>query len=329
MEFRNARVEDTPDIVKLLKQSLGESLMPKSTGYWKWKHQDNPFGPSPVVLCWEGDSLIGVRAFMRWEWMKQGEVLRAVRAVDTATHPDHQGKGIFKKLTLSLVNECEKDGDHFVFNTPNGQSKPGYLKMGWNEAGKLPIRLELNRPFHVVMNFARNGPQVDTSPESPELLHYISHPDLPNLLRDHHQQTDKVATAASVNYLLWRYAQVPVAKYVAVADEQAGELRGLLIARIKATRLGNELRIADVFLKKGYDGKGIAKTLTSKKKAWKIDYTTLSGTVAANMPGITSILSATLSIGPIVTVRTLALKNLNFLKNFNEWSPSLGDLELF
>lgn len=329
MEFRNARVEDAPDIVKLLKQSLGESLMPKSTGYWKWKHQDNPFGPSPAVLCWDGDLLIGVRAFMRWEWIKQGQVFRAVRAVDTATHPDHQGKGIFKKLTLSLVDQCEKAGDHFVFNTPNGQSKPGYLKMGWNEAGKLPIRLGLNRPFSMVKNFTKNKPQVDTSPESPELMHYIKHPDLPNLLHDHHQQTNKVTTSTSVDYLLWRYTQVPVAKYVALAEEQAGELLGLLIARVKATRLGNELRITDVFLKKGYDGKAIAKTLTSKKKEWKIDYTTLSGTISANMPGIPSIFSATLPIGPIVTIRTLALKDLNFLKNFNQWSPSLGDLELF
>jgi hypothetical protein len=30
---------------------------------------------------------------MRWEFVRGGEVLRAVRAVDTATDPDYQGKG--------------------------------------------------------------------------------------------------------------------------------------------------------------------------------------------------------------------------------------------
>ena len=127
MEVREATEEDIPAIVNLLKQSLGESLMPKSEKYWRWKHLENPFGKSPVLLCWEGKTLIGVRAFLRWEWALQGKVIRAVRAVDTATHPDYQGKGIFKKLTLSLVDTCTKAGDKFVFNTPNKQSKPGYL----------------------------------------------------------------------------------------------------------------------------------------------------------------------------------------------------------
>ena len=35
------------------------------------------------------------RLLMRWEFVAWREVLRAVRAVDTATHPDYQGRGIF------------------------------------------------------------------------------------------------------------------------------------------------------------------------------------------------------------------------------------------
>src|SRR5688500_12323348 len=117
MEIREATEADIPAIVALLKISLGENLMPKSDRYWRWKHLENPFGPSPVLLCWEGGNLIGVRAFMRWRWMWEQKNYHAVRAVDTATHPGHQGKGIFKRLTLSLVERCRHE-DHFVFNTP-------------------------------------------------------------------------------------------------------------------------------------------------------------------------------------------------------------------
>ena len=103
MEIREATESDIPDIVALLKKSLGESLMPKTEAYWRWKHLINPFGTSPVLLCWENDKLVGVRAFMRWEWHKGEQVYHALRAVDTATHPEYQGRGLFKK-TYFIVN---------------------------------------------------------------------------------------------------------------------------------------------------------------------------------------------------------------------------------
>jgi len=99
MHVREATPDDIPAIVSLLKVSLGESLMPKSEAFWRWKHVDNPFGKSPVLLACKGDMLIGVRAFMRWEWKRESIIYKSVRAVDTATHPEYYGNGIFKKLT--------------------------------------------------------------------------------------------------------------------------------------------------------------------------------------------------------------------------------------
>ncbi len=61
--------------------------------------------------------------------------VRAVRAVDTATHPDHQGRGIFSTLTPTRSRRCGSRAD-LVFNTPNEKSLPGYLKMGWQIVGQ-------------------------------------------------------------------------------------------------------------------------------------------------------------------------------------------------
>src|SRR5687767_10160893 len=131
MIIRKAEESDIPKIISLLKASLGESLLPKSEAYWKWKHVNNAFGKSPVLLAEEEGICVGVRAFMRWQWKMQGKSLEAVRAVDTATHPDYQGKGIFSKLTTTLLDVCKESQWHLVFNTPNEKSLPGYLKMGW------------------------------------------------------------------------------------------------------------------------------------------------------------------------------------------------------
>lgn len=329
MEVREATEGDIPAIVGLLKISLGESLMPKSERYWRWKHLENPFGASPVLLCWEGSKLIGVRAFMRWEWVNQGQVYRAVRAVDTATHPDHQGKGIFKKLTLSLVDYCKQRGDHFVFNTPNQQSKPGYLKMGWEEAGKLPLHISIRRPFTMLRNFISNADIPNSESENSSLKYYLEHPKLNVLVKDHLRQMKQITTNISVPYLNWRYLDVPVARYVAIGEERGEELTALIIGRIKETRLGRELRITDCFLDKNYSEKELMRRLKENNKEWGIGYTTLSSTVSQYTKKIFPGFSFKVSVGPMVTIRSLSMTDLHMLKTFKQWSPSLGDLELF
>ena len=102
-----------------------------------WKHAANPFGASPAWVAMEGDEVLGYRAFMRWEFTDGRRTYHAGRAVDTATHPDHQGKGIFRTLTMHGLDELRAEGVDFIFNTPNDNSRPGYLRMGWELVGTL------------------------------------------------------------------------------------------------------------------------------------------------------------------------------------------------
>ena len=65
------------------------------------------------------------------------------------------------------------------------------------------------------------------------------------------------------------------------------------------------------------------------KKLWKVDYTTMSGMTSPESINLFSGLNFKSSIGPMVTLRSLRLNNLTPFSNFQNWSPSLGDLELF
>jgi hypothetical protein len=51
MKFIAASKEHSNQIVELLKIALGESLMPKSVKFWNWKHNENPFGKSKIILA--------------------------------------------------------------------------------------------------------------------------------------------------------------------------------------------------------------------------------------------------------------------------------------
>ncbi|RKQ42313.1 acetyltransferase (GNAT) family protein [Roseivirga pacifica] len=217
MEIRKATEKDIPAIVELLRLSLGEGLIKKSEEAWRWKHIENPFGESPVLVAEENDQLIGVRAMMQWSFELNGRIYRAVRAVDTATHPEHQGRGVFKKLTLALIDQLTAEGYDFIFNTPNAQSKPGYLKMGWNEIYNVPIRIKPKLLF---------GKQL-------AITDY-----------EINEATCLKLNGAEGAYVHWRYKNNPLAKYYQLSFDN-----GFAFFRIKEGKYFNELRICDIYAK--------------------------------------------------------------------------------
>jgi len=119
---------DIQEIVLLIKNNLDINF---SENFFYWKHIKNPFGRSFGLLALDKNKIVGLRMFMRWEFLDENSnIIKAIRPVDTVTDVDYRGKGLFKKLTLQGLEEC-KNSYEVIFNTPNQNSLPGYLKMGW------------------------------------------------------------------------------------------------------------------------------------------------------------------------------------------------------
>ena len=148
--IRPAEADDRAAIIALLAASLGWEDDARYDALFTSKHETNPFGPSYGWVAEDAGEVVAVRLFMRWRFRRGHVTVEAVRAVDTATHPDHQGRGLFRALTMHAVEQCRDDGIGFVFNTPNEQSRPGYLKMGWREVGRLPTALRPAGLGHLV-----------------------------------------------------------------------------------------------------------------------------------------------------------------------------------
>lgn len=301
MIVRSAEDNDIPAIVNLLRLSLGESLMPKSEEFWRWKHVANPFGKSPVLLAFENEQLIGVRAFMRWEWRQGDTIYKAVRAVDTATHPAHQGKGIFRKLTIALSDECKHQGVQFIFNTPNKKSKPGYIKMGWKEYGKLPV--SIYPVFPGVKQKQANLQIVELSRE---------------IIDEHFEDQLNhkfVTTNLAPDFLKWRYVENPNVSYYVYSNSH-----NWIIYRLKPTKLGLEFRICEVFLNERGDIDQFWAKLRSLARGIGAIMITFSGHAIP-------ITMLSLKIGPMITIRSLLAEGDPF--NLEYWEPTLGDMEVF
>ena len=145
--LRRATDEDLATIVEVCGEALAWTDLPTDRAFFRWKHVDNWLGPSPIWVAeakQQADDpaprIVGVRTMMRWALTDpNGVTHQMVRAVDTATLPSYQGRGIFSKLTVGAVEALTDDGVAAVFNTPNDKSRPGYLKMGWHEVGRVPF----------------------------------------------------------------------------------------------------------------------------------------------------------------------------------------------
>lgn len=315
MLIREATPQDLPEIVEVLKASLGESKLQKSEAIWRYKHIDNPFGESLVLVALEQDQIIGVRAFMRWQWQYKNKVHSAFRAVDTATHPDHQGKGVFKKLTLKAIEIGKQNGDHFIFNTPNNQSMPGYLKMGWEKVSKLNVRLIPTNP----LSWKTQKEKLEYA-----LFKECSDDHTKSLCDKHNVVTSKknvLFTPKSQAYLHWRFENNPLQEYEVMAGKGY-----YLAAYVKDHGKFREFRVVEHL----YEGPKALRELRRnvRELARQHGVQVIS---MGNMGRSTSLFRISGSFGPVLTFRNLQLDQAaekRFL-NLNNWSYSLGDLELF
>jgi L-malate glycosyltransferase len=311
LDIREATPADRDAILALTRRSLGWTDDPRFEQLFRWKHDENPNGPSPMWVAVDGDRVVAVRAFMRWTFIRGGHELRAVRAVDTATDPDYQGRGLFRALTLHGVDAMRKEGVDFVFNTPNAQSKPGYLKMGWREVGALPaaIRPRLSpsimhlgkarvpaehwsEPLDIGVSFASWSERNECPPPSDNT------------------NVRAISTLRSPAFLRWRYG-TPLLHY------RVMEAHGGAVV-VRARRRGKALELVHV-----------ASLGLGEQEADQIVTRALRrlGAHHALRLGPTDLRHGFVPFtGPMLTWRALASDGLPPLDN---WQLTMGDIELF
>jgi hypothetical protein len=253
IECRAAVADDRSDVLALLQATMEWPDTDAYAAFFDWKHATNAFGPSPMWVATCGRRIVGLRVFLRWEFEHGARCLRAVRAVDTATHPDFQGRGIFTRLTLAALDGLALDGVDFVFNTPNDKSGPGYLKMGWREVGRLPVRIRPRTPA-VLARVARTrvpaerfGQPVDIGVPPAEALRDTAA--IERLLA-RSAPSAKVRTRRSVEFLRWRYAGLPELGYRALLAGSTVD-DGVVFFRVRRRGDALEAGINDVLVPNG------------------------------------------------------------------------------
>jgi GNAT superfamily N-acetyltransferase len=335
IQIRPYSRDDEDRVLDLLGLSLGAGPGgERSPEFFRWKHFGNPFGRSFMLVAELDDTIVGLRAFMRWRFLSGSQELTAVRAVDTATHPHYQGRGIFSRLTQRALQDLDS-GIHFVFNTPNEKSLPGYLRLGWRTVGKVPVSIRVLRPVRVVRAILSRKrkttptgapPRIEAERASDALDDVRP---LSQLLEESVLSNDRLTTPRTIAYLGWRYAQAPLLDYRAVREFREGRLVGIALFRVRPRGATWEAMIADLIVPPT-DRKTARRLLLRVAQAASVDHVTChfpSGWVQA---------IAARQAGYFRTPVGLRLISKPLLNNLNpdplnpgSWALTLGDLEVF
>ena len=294
--------------------SLGWTDEPRYRELFAWKHERNPFGPSLAWVVERGGRVVAVRLFMRWEFRRGGTTLRTVRAVDTATHPEHQGRGLFTALTRHALEACRAEGVAFVFNTPNEQSRPGYLTLGWREVGRLRTVVRPRRPGDLVTIARSRAPAalwsepIDVGADIASWFTRGGRWPEPAAA----PSTDRsLRTASDERFARWRYGLAEL-HYRVVDDGDAA-----IVVRLRRRGAGGELVVAD--------------QLGDSNSADRLVIETVRrvGATHALRLGRSNLRAGFVElprVGPILTWRAVCDHGPPPLPN---WDLCLGDVELF
>lgn len=312
VRIRAATPDDDADVLELLGRCLGWRAEDPMAEFFAWKHRESPFGRSPAWVAEDGGRLVGFRTFMRWSFDTEDGPLRAVRAVDTATDPAARGRGIFRELTMSALEELTSDGVAFVFNTPNDQSRPGYLKMGWTPVGRLPLHTRVRvRPGSLARTARARVPaerwSQATSVGTPaDAQRWRETDDPAGRPRD-----GLLRTATSEEFMRWRFGFGPL-RYRVV------DTGGVpLVLRVR--RRGPASELAVVRVPRSALPRVTGAAIASALRDSGADYAAALG--ARRPPRFVTLRSA----GPLLTARALTVEP----PPLERWDLQLSDVELF
>lgn len=220
----------------------------ESVDFFKWKYIDNPCQTDResynIVVAKDGNKLVGARASFPTHIWHNDKPWKAVQAGDTMVHPDYRGQGIFGKMLRFTLEDLCRQNVQLIFNFPNDNSFPGYMKLGWTKQWQVKRHVKLINYVGFMQRKAKKTNKMDTV-RSQEVSDW-SYKGL-NISTDAPDAAEKLfrgifkgdmytAQYRTLAWLNWRYVMCPKKKYWFISLEQEGALKGYAV--VSLTRSG-------------------------------------------------------------------------------------------
>ena len=329
VDVRRYEDRDEDAVLSLLEASLGGGPAgSRPAEFFRWKHLEGPFGRSYLLVAEADGRIVGLRAFMRWRFEAAGVTWRAVRAVDTATHPDYQGRGYLLPPHPAGARgpalRVRADLQHAEREEPPGLPEDGMVGRGADAHLRADPAARSVRPPLAGRQACRRRPCCSPRGRRHPCGGGVGGSRLDALLRDA-ERAPGICTERSDAYLRWRYGDAPLLDYRAVSEPG----RALAIFRVRPRGALVEATVSELIVRPG-DVAAARRALARVARSAAVDHLTCSfpsgttGMSAGRRAGYIRIPGGmTLVANPLGH----ALEPDPLLRS--SWAPSLGDLEVF
>lgn len=231
--IREATEADLDTIRELI---LAIGLDERNRSYDQWRFFGGPYGICPSIIAMDGDRAAAFYTVWPVKLKLGNEIILGAQSMDTMTHPDYRGRGLFVKLAMACYEVCAARGYEALYGFPNSNSYPGFLRrLNWDHTGDIPhwvrpLKLSKHQAVPRVL-----GPMADAatcllpsgSVGNTQISFGIPDATALQLLID--QSSDEKNTCRvhrELEWLHWRYAPEAEKDYEWVCAYRDGKLVG-------------------------------------------------------------------------------------------------------
>jgi GNAT superfamily N-acetyltransferase len=127
---------------RLLTEVFPTAAAQFTPAYLTWQYVRNPAGPAVGFNAFSGETLAAHYVTLPIRVQLDGRACKGLLSLNTATHPQHQGKGLFTKLADATYQYAASQGYELVVGVANANSTPGFTrKLGFQLVSPLEARL--------------------------------------------------------------------------------------------------------------------------------------------------------------------------------------------
>ena len=132
------------DLIRDLYRAVRRDSRPEA--YDRWRYLESPYGPTPGTLAVEGGRAVGFYTLWPTPLLIGSAAVAGAQSMDTMTHPDFRGQGIFVALARACFELATARGIQLLYGFPNNESFPGFVRrLEWTHVGDIPHWV---RPIH-------------------------------------------------------------------------------------------------------------------------------------------------------------------------------------
>lgn len=243
---------DEKQIIRLFEEVYGKRMGKiESFKHWNWEYKFNPNKRIEIFLAFHNHKIIGQYAVIPVKMKIGNKDYITSLSLDTMTHKDYRGQGIFPILAKKLYSEIGKNGIPITYGFPNALSYPNFMnKLEWFEISDVPIYIRplnftsllnhylkikflskiFSRFIDFFFNFTLEKKKMDNNLKIKKINEFGKEVD------DLWKLTKKempICIVRDSKYLNWRYFKKPEEKYDVFAIKKDAKLKGYIILKIE------------------------------------------------------------------------------------------------